>query len=259
MSDLHFVAEGLVQGHDPRKRLSLAVEYINAHHGDAAYCVVSGDLVDRGTAADYAAVARHLGRLAMPCLPMVGNHDVRDLLRASLPLPGAAMADFVQYGLRTDMAHIICLDTLTPGADGGSFCDERMDWLARTLSDAADTPAIIFLHHPPMDLGLPMQDQDRLHDGEALLDLLDAHGNVRQLCIGHVHRPITGTVRGIPFATMRAVLYQAPPPQPAWDWDSFKPAHEAPALGVLTVQGGDVQVQFAQFCDYSDGVTSAGR
>lgn len=257
LSDLHFVADGAVQGYDPRVRVSRAVEYINAHHADAACCVISGDLVDRGAAQDYAALAGHLDRLTVPYLPMVGNHDVRDLLRASLPVPEAGMTGFIQYARRMDAAHVICLDTLTPEADHGSFCGERMAWLARELSEAPDLPAIVFMHHPPMDLGLPMQDADRLRDGEALLDLLAAHKNVRQLCIGHVHRSITGTVRGMPFATLRAVLYQAPPPVPAWDWESFAPAPEAPALGVVTVQGGEVQIHMVQFCDYADGVISA--
>ncbi len=259
MSDPHFVTEGLVQGHDPRIRLSRAVDYINTHHADAAFCVVSGDLVDHGTAADYAAVAAYLGRLTMPCLPMVGNHDTRDLLVRALPLPKGAMAGFVQYAVQTEAARLICLDTLTPGSDGGSFSGARMDWLAAELSAHPQTPVLLFMHHPPMDLGLPMQDPDRLQDGEALLDLLVRHANVRHLCIGHVHRPITGTVRGIPFATMRSVLYQAPPPVPAWDWNSFVPAQEAPALGVMTVRGGDVQIHLTQFCDYAEGVTSAGR
>ena len=257
LSDLHFVADGTVQGHDPVERVSRAVDFINRHHPDAAYCVISGDLVDRATERDYAAVASHLDRLAVPCLPMVGNHDDRALLRRAMPLPETVMDDFIQYAVRTDAAHLICLDTLTPGADHGSFCQARLDWLAQRLSAAPETPAIVFMHHPPMALGLPMQDADRLKDGAALLDLLALHPQVRQLCIGHVHRPITGSVRGIPFATLPAVLYQAPPPVPAWTWDSFAPAAEAPALGVLTLQGGEVQIHNVQFCAYADGVTSA--
>jgi hypothetical protein len=106
-----------------------------------------------------------------------------------------------------------------------------------------------------MPLGLPMQDGARVREGAALLDLLAAHGGVRQLCLGHVHRPISGCVRGIPFTTMRSVLYQAPPPRPAWDWSSFRPAAEAPALGVVTVEGQDVAIQFDEVCRYEMGVT----
>ncbi len=254
LSDLHFVAEGPVVGHDPRVRLSRAVDYINSHHGDADCCVISGDLVDRATGADYQALATELRPLAVPVLPMVGNHDDRSLLRSAMVLPDTAMKDFVQYAVRTNDAVLVCLDTLTPGSAHGTFCDARLSWLARVLSDTRDRPAIVFLHHPPVDLGLPMQDVDRLRDGEALLELLAECPHVRQICAGHVHRPIIGTANDIPFATMRSVLYQAPPPIPAWDWDTFQPAQEAPALGVLTIKGWDVQLHYTQFCDHQTGV-----
>ena len=249
LSDLHFVAEGLVQGHDPRMRLQKAVEHINTYHDDSDYCVVSGDLVDRGTGDDYRAVRAGLDKLSMPRLPMVGNHDDRVRIKELLPVPEGGMTDFVQYAVQIDETLLVCLDTLTPGAGSGSFCEARLAWLDQCLSAHSDVPALIFMHHPPMPLGLPMQDQDRLLDGEALLSLLARHDNVRQLCIGHVHRPVAGSVRGLPFATMRAVLYQAPPPVPAWDWDSFEPAIEAPALGVIRIENGDVLIQYEQFCD----------
>lgn len=73
--------------------------------------------------------------------------------------------------------------------------------------------------------------------------------SVRYMSMGHVHRPISGTVQGIPFSIMRSVLYQAPAPRPAWDWRSFKPSQEASNI----VANGDVTPQFQQFCDYATG------
>lgn len=254
LSDLHFVAEGEVLGHDPRVRQNAAVGYINAHHADASHCVVSGDLVNRGTVADYAGLAELLGGLTIPVLPMVGNHDDRARLRAALPLPESCMAEFVQYAVETPEGLIICLDTQKAGSDAGEFCTERGEWLRCVLLEASGTPAYVFMHHPPMKLGLPMQDTDSLEQGDGFLDLVTGHSNVKHLFIGHVHRPITDTVRGIPFATMRSVLYQAPAPVPAWDWDSFAPGKEAPNLGVLTMDELGVNLQYVQFCAYAEGV-----
>ena len=255
LSDLHFVAEGDVLGHDPRKRLSLAVDFINKNHADAAFCVVSGDLVDRATSEDYAAVADALSHLRMPMLPMVGNHDDRAMVKEALPVPDTAMVNFVQYAVKTTDALIVCLDSLTPGESHGSLCEARLSWLARALSDTRDRPVIVFQHHPPMPLGLPMQDADVVRDGANILELLAECPQVRMLCLGHVHRPTSGTANGVPYASLPSVLYQAPPPKPAWDWESFAPAQEAPSLGILTVKGWDVQVQTVQFCTYNDGVT----
>lgn len=246
MSDPHFVAKGEVLGHDPRARLAAAIAHVNSHHRDAACCVISGDMVNRGTEADYLGLQALLAGLCMPVCPMVGNHDDRALLRAALPVPDSAMGAFVQYERDAGDTRLILLDTQNTGADAGAFCTDRRQWLSAVLARDPDRPAILFLHHPPMALGLPMQDADRMEDGEEFLDLLAEHGNVRFMCIGHVHRPIAGNIRGIPFATMRSLLYQAPAPRPAWDWDSFEPAQETPQMGVLSLSGGDVTVQFEE-------------
>lgn len=251
LSDLHYVARGGVMGHDPRIRLNAAIDLINAHHGDAVFCVISGDMVNRGTKTDYAAVAAHLAQLDVPVLPMVGNHDRRALFAEHLKTP-KGQDGFVQYAVETPDGLIACLDTLDEGADSGAFCEARLSWLEARLGQGR--PTCLFMHHPPMPLGLPMQDTDRLADGERFLDLLDRFGTVRQLFIGHVHRPITGSVRGIPFATMRSVLYQAPPPLPAWNWDSFAPADEAPALGVIILDHGQVTLRYEDICPADHGL-----
>lgn len=256
MSDPHFTHEGDVLGHDPRVRLKAAVDHINRHHADAQACVISGDMVNRGTRPDYKALQAILATLRIPVLPMVGNHDDRALFRETLPLPADCMADFIQYKVAVDGGLLVCLDTLKTGADAGEICPKRRAWLEQTLSDAGDTPVTLFMHHPPLPLGLPMQDGDRMEDGDTFLDLVAQFVCVKYMCIGHVHRPITGVVRGIPFATMRSVLYQAPPPVPAWDWSSFAPAAEDPALGVLTLHGADVRVQYEQFCTFETGTRS---
>lgn len=253
LSDLHYTARGTVSGYDPRIRLQAAIDFINTHHDDADICVLSGDLVNHGTAMDYAALSDQLKSLRPTMAPMVGNHDNRSLLRAHFDVPSTAMPDFVQYALVSKTHQILCLDTQKHGADAGQFCAERLRWLHTQLRKHPSLPSYLFMHHPPMPLGLPMQDQDRMENGDAFLDALSDHANVKHLFIGHVHRPITGTVRGIPFATMRSVLYQAPAPKPDWTWQTFAPAPEAPQLGVLTLDGADSQLHFTQFCDHNLG------
>lgn len=257
MSDLHFEAEGLVLGHNPRLRLQAAVDFIAEHHSDAAGCLITGDLVETGSVQNYQALKGFLDGLPMPVLPMTGNHDDRAVLRAVLPLPGTAMPDFIQY--RTDFGDlsIMCLDTLNPGAAASALCAERMGWLKAELGALNGRPAIVAMHHPPMTLGLPMLDPDNLQNGAALLTLLAEHPNVLHLLAGHVHRPCSGTARGVPFTTAKSVLYQAPAPRPEWDWSSFLPAAEAPALTVLDYSADGLTLQQCQFCDHGLDVPAA--
>ena len=52
----------------------------------------------------------------------------------------------------------------------------------------------------------------QLDDVGALLDLLEGQTHVRHLFAGHVHRPVCAIARGLPLATMKSVLFQAPAP-----------------------------------------------
>ncbi len=255
MSDLHFLAgDETVAGHDPRVRLQAAVDHINRHQRDAAYCVISGDLVNKGNAADYRALKQQLAHMDIECLLMLGNHDDRAEIAKVFERPKNPMPDHWQYQLQIDGALLLLLDTLKPGSGAGEFCRERMGWLDTALSANPDQPVYIFMHHPPMALGLPMQDEIRLEQGAEFLALIAGYPNVKHLFIGHVHRPVTGVINGVSFATMRSVLYQAPPPMPPWDWNSFAPAPEAPAYGVLNIENADVTLQYTEFCDHGHGV-----
>lgn len=254
ISDLHFVAEGAPLGHDPRQRLEAAIAHINAHHEDAACCVISGDLVNDPGLANYAALRPLLDRLAMPWFPMMGNHDDRVLLRQILPVPDSCMEDFIQYAVPLNGATVLALDTYKSASSGGEFCAARRQWLENQLQHAGDQPVILFLHHPPMTLGLPMMDEIKMYYGDSFLDLVSRHASGPvQLCIGHVHRSVSGVAAGLPFATLRSVLFQAPPPVPAWDWDSFSPAPEDPGLGVVLIDGSQITIQNEIFCPYELG------
>jgi Icc protein len=248
LSDLHFIAQNLVAGHNPRIRVDAAVQMVNEHHADAECVVISGDLVNRGTVEDYTALKAYLDKLKPPHHIIPGNHDDRALMRQVFGLSG----DFIQHEVMVGTARLLCLDTHKQGADSGEYCEERSDWLKAKLRDT-DRPTYLFMHHPPLQLGLPMQDQDMLEDGGAFLDLVSAYPQVRHLFIGHVHRPISGIVRGIPFSTIRAVLYQAPAPWPDWNWETFGPPAEPPGMGVLNINGEDATLHHIQICSYDTG------
>ena len=253
MTDLHFARTGLVQGHDPRVRLQQAIRFVCDHLTDGDLCLISGDMVETARPDEYQTLAALLSELPMTVCPMVGNHDDRSMLRAALSLPGRAMEGFVQFAVDMGDLVVICLDTLIPGEEAGELCPARLEWLEAQLHAAAGRPVVVAMHHPPLALGLEMLDPDNLRNGVALLDVLARFPNVVQILAGHVHRPISGNVRGIGFRTQRAVLYQAPAPVPRWDWDSFTPAQEAPGLGVVMVEQGQVIVQDLQFCSYETG------
>ncbi len=248
LSDLHLVGSGeLLFGCNPTEQLQCAIDVINQYHSDAAYCVLSGDLVDGGDAASYQQLSQQLAGLQVPYLPMAGNHDNRELLKESLELPQPLDTEFIQYAVQAGHWRLLLLDTLRDGHADGQLCEQRLRWLQMELDRDQKSPTLVFTHHPLLPLNLPMQDQESLHSGEQLLSRLQKAGNIRHWCFGHVHRPVSGSFDGLGFTAIQSIAMQAPLPYPNWNWDTFKPADELPAFGIIQLERKSAVVHFQQF------------
>ncbi|MEQ9862934.1 phosphodiesterase [Pectobacterium cacticida] len=211
LSDLHLTAQdGNLHGRDPRQQLRAAIADINARQRDADLVVISGDLSDDGSASSYAFLASALARLQIPWRVTLGNHDDRAMFLAQFPL----LADengFVQSVTTVGNHCAILLDSLQIGDVAGTLCSARLAWLERQLQAASGKNVFLFLHHPPMPIGLPALDGVRLvsEAAEALFQVCQRYGNVRHISAGHVHRPASGAWRGISFSTVRGTNHQS--------------------------------------------------
>ncbi|TPM37896.1 phosphodiesterase [Mesorhizobium sp. B2-3-4] len=206
VTDVHLGRRGELRfGADLHQRFASCIAHINAHHADAALCVVTGDLTETGAAQSYADLRATLGTLSTPYRLLPGNHDRRAYLAAAFPELPVDENGFVQSVHDTGNEVLLFLDGLAEGRIEGELCAMRLAWLRARLDEAAGRPVYVFLHHPPVALGLPQLDPLALQQPERLLDLLERHGNVRHIFFGHVHRDIAGTVAGIPFSAQRGL------------------------------------------------------
>jgi Icc protein len=167
--------------------------------------VLSGDLTDHGDRVSFEKTAALLTECTLPIYPMVGNHDTRvELLNAFPDTP--SNGGFVQYAVEREGLRIIMLDTLELGRHGGAFCEARRDWLASELAAHADTPTLMFMHHPPVVSGIgwmdPGPDEGWMQRfGEAI----SGHDQILAIHCGHLHRPIHTTFQGIPVSVTPSV------------------------------------------------------
>lgn len=212
MSDPHLLPEG-ARGDDRLARFTACLEHARNRHADAEALVLLGDLAEAGAAAEYARLRRALAGLAMPLLPMMGNHDRRGAFRAAFPEAPCTAAGHVQAVLDLTFHRIITLDTLdtgdngTDGTDcgatrrpGGRLCPARRAWLEAALAGRGARRPVVFTHHPAAAIGIPWLDDIALADSGAFLALLARHG--AQLVSGHVHRGGSGSRGGVPWATV---------------------------------------------------------
>jgi 3',5'-cyclic AMP phosphodiesterase CpdA len=249
LTDTHFVARGRrIYGLDPAERLAAAIEIINRDHKDIAFTVITGDLAHWGEEGAYENLAAVLGGLDSPSVLMMGNHDRREAFYRHFP--GASRDDngFVQSVQTFATATIVTLDTLNEAAPNheGLLCERRLAFLEQALASApADRPLLLFQHHPPFDTGLIYMDRIKLANPEAEWDIIARTRKPDYLFMGHLHRPIAGVWRGIPFHIQRALSHQV-----AFDFvaaDHIPGSHEAPDYSLVLVDDDRIVIHQRSF------------
>lgn len=253
LTDTHLVEPGKrLYGLDPAERLALAIDSINALHDDADLVVITGDLAHRGELQAYVALRASLARLIPPVVPLLGNHDDRGLFREVFRNAANDGAGFVQSALSVPAGRLLFLDTNQPGTHVGWYCEQRLRWLSDELDKGSDAgvSSMLFMHHPPFDVGLQPMDRISLQQKGAFAEVLRPHlARIRHLFFGHVHRPISGSWLGLPFSTLRATSHQV------WlDFDAkadIPGSHEPPAYAVVLIRSDTVIVHNHDFLDAS--------
>ena len=234
VTDLHIVPRGRkLLDLNPIERLSACIADINQQCENVSFCVFTGDLTDRGDPEAYSALRECLEDLELPYHLMLGNHDRRASFYAIFPDAPRDENGFLQFQLETQEGRLIFLDTLDEGRSAGIYCEKRHQWLAQRLQEANSDPIYLFMHHPPFDIGIPSLDKIKLDGTEAFAAVLRKSADIRHLFLGHVHRPVSGSWRGIPFSALPGTNHQI-----AADFENESPMpyeHGPCAYGIVHV------------------------
>jgi len=249
LTDTHFVPAGKrLYALDPAARLSAAIRAIRRDHPDIAFVIVTGDLAHWGEQAAYESLKSVLETLTCPVILMMGNHDRRASFRSVFANADDDGKGFVQAVRVLDGATIITLDTLdeTRKTHAGWLCENRLSFLEDALRAApTDRPVLIFQHHPPFDTGLPSMDPYKLQQAEEQWDVFQRTRVPDYLFMGHLHRPVSGCWRSIPFHIQRGINHQV-----ALDLrtaDHIPGTHEPPDYSLVTVTGREIVIHQCSF------------
>ncbi len=197
ITDTHIVPEGQLAYNrsDTAAALNEAISTVNTilPRLDPVDCaIITGDLTDYGTLAEYERLKGIMADLNLPYLAIPGNHDARDAMRTAfadqdwMPETGP-----IQWSRDFGDFTVIGLDTLVEGSHHGMLCDEGLAFLDRILGSLNGQPAVVATHHPWMHSGVIAMDNNNLQNGSALLDRLEAYDGPARMISGHVHRTLT--------------------------------------------------------------------
>jgi 3',5'-cyclic AMP phosphodiesterase CpdA len=179
------------------QRLDLVLAELIQGRNRPDLMLVTGDLSDLGDLDSYRRVAEALRHCPFPVYPCMGNHDDRAHFAQAFPqVP--VVSGFVQYCVPLDGLRVIVLDTLEVGRHGGGFCEIRAAWLRERLAEQRETPTVIVMHHPPLDVGIDWMDAQPDEPWIArFTDAIAGHHQIQAIWCGHLHRPIAANWKGV--------------------------------------------------------------
>ncbi|MCB8880426.1 phosphodiesterase [Acidisoma cellulosilytica] len=218
ISDPHLRPSGVLyqETADSNGDLIRAIDQLNRLAPQPDLVVLTGDVVDHGSPAEYAVARDILSRLKAPLLVIPGNHDERGAFRhafqdhAYLPSEGP-----LHYVVTVGERRVIALDVTIPGEHHGLFDAAAEAWLEAALAAQPDWPTIIMMHQPPIMTGVPYLDEYRCLGADRLAACIARVPAVERLLCGHVHRLMQmrfgGTLLMTAPSTTTAIALQIDP------------------------------------------------
>lgn len=175
---------------DSNAMLANAVRHLNTMTPRPDLVILSGDIVDKGTGAEYDMAREILAPIDMPLRVIPGNHDEREAFRTAFAdhtyLPTSGPHSYVI----SDMGplRIVALDVTVPGEHYGLIDDSRAVWLERALAEEPERPTLIMMHQPPFDTGIPYMDPYACRNGQRMAEIVARFPKVERIVCGHMHR-----------------------------------------------------------------------
>jgi 3',5'-cyclic-AMP phosphodiesterase len=208
ISDTHITVD-LPEGARRLEDLRRTVTTINALDPQPDVVIHTGDLVNRGKAAEYAAARSALDALRAPFFPVPGNRDDREGLRAHFVQRSCIDdgAPYVQYVVDEYAVRLVGIDTQSDRSQKGDFCEARAAALARTLAAQPERPTALFMHHPPFEVeGDPCSFQYETRQGLArVLETLGRGAPVIRVFCGHAHQAREADLGGVLASTVSSI------------------------------------------------------
>lgn len=210
LSDMHLTASeaGRVRGVATRPGLLAALVHAR-RAGPFDQVVLAGDLAEDPRVETYRALRELVADLPGP-LVLAGNHDRREPLAAAFAPRPEAFPGCIGFVEAVGSWRLVGVDSHLRGRVKGRLGDGQLAWLAGVLA-ADERPVVLFVHHPPVDVGTRWLDVTRLADAAALAALLARSGRVKLVVHGHVHMPSDTTLAGARVVGMPSTAFQFVP------------------------------------------------
>lgn len=182
ITDLHIgTPEDHPFGIDIRANFTNILKAVSAVPHDLL--VISGDLcLYEGDVQIYEWIKQQLEELQLTYLVIPGNHDDQEMMVEVFDLRQNLQSATLFLTSTADQPPLVLLDSSAGKLEAAAL------QLLQAYLRAHPSPICLFMHHPPLKMGVPFMDnRHAMRDTQALLDILTAHPYPISIFTGHYH------------------------------------------------------------------------
>ena len=224
VSDCHLFAstEGKLLGLNTQFSLDRVLELVRAEQTHMDLILATGDLSQDASLEAYTRLDDALSEFGVPTYWIEGNHDKPAPMLEALRDHKAEMGPCViERGAWT----IIMLDSTIPGEVPGELYDDDIEFLDRSLRNAAGEHIMVCLHHHPTPMGCKWLDTQVVASADRFFEVIDRHDRVRAVIWGHVHQEYSGERNGVKLYSVPSTCVQFKPFSEDFAVDKIPPGY----------------------------------
>ncbi len=246
LSDFHLPNDPaeFLYGINPYLHLHSTVSVLQTLQPQPDLIVTGGDMFNDGAGADYSVLQDAFAALKQPVHLVMGNHDHLDTYkRTAQPPPSPGFPGYYSFDL--DGYHIVLLHSAETGEVFGLLDEAQLQWLDADLAHCQPRPILIFMHHPPLKIGIPWIDDLNLRNMDEFWVVAARYAS--RLCgvfVGHLHMQVACIHRGVLVASCPATSMQL---SSKTDAARGERSSEQPGFNLLTLDDGQVCIRTLRF------------
>lgn len=185
ITDPHLMADpaGALLGVNTRDSLDAVIAQVLRQHGQPDLILATGDLAQDASEEAYRLFGEKLEAFDCASAWIAGNHDDSPLLTRISGELGSSSRHIKMGGWQ-----FVLLDSSVPGKVYGELPDSELAFLEKALAQNPDLPALVALHHHPVDIDARWMSNIGLHNKEEFWSLVDRFPQVRTVLWGHIHQ-----------------------------------------------------------------------
>lgn len=212
ISDSHFMSKGkkIFDQIETYSQFVKVIDYCKILDPNPDFYIMSGDLI-HDNPKYYHNYFELCNQLNKPYFLMMGNHDIRTNLKENII--NKKLIDkngYLNFVINNFSLRIICLDTVIEGSTEGELTAASLDWLEEELKKDSNINTIIFMHHPPIEIGSILFDDIICKNGNEFLNLVKKYSNISKIIFGHVHCTYNCELKNLNLISCPSSSFQFP-------------------------------------------------